>query len=123
KHDLLRGGAELFGGSSGDASLIGGIATDGVGLVLFYNGQLFYVAIDGQVTPRALAGVYGQGLEFSPGYDPTAAHDAASVGVPAAPGLSATAGAEGFLAMDGGGIYVTSQYLGNQYVLQVNCTK
>lgn len=123
KHDLFRGSAEIFGGGPIDFHIVGGIVTDGVGLILFYKGQLFYVSTDGTVLP-ALAGVYGQALDFSTGYDPLAPHDAADVEVPASAGFPATAGAEGFLAIDGGDdLYVTSQFGGNQYVERVSCAR
>jgi hypothetical protein len=121
-HDLLRGRADLFGGDSSDSHTIGGITTDGTGLIVFFNGQLFYVTTDGKVQPP-LAGVYNTGLDFSSGYDPKASHTAATLEVPSAPGLTGTAGAEGWLAIDANhNLYVVSANLDN-YVVKVSCTK
>jgi hypothetical protein len=119
-HDLFRGRADLFGGDSSDAHTIGGITTDGTGLVLFFNGQLFYVTTAGAIS-APLAGVYGPGLDFSADYDPKASHPADALEIPTAAGLTATTGAEGWLTMDrDGALYVTSANK-DAYVEKVGC--
>ncbi len=119
--DLLRGRADLFGGSSSDSQSLGGIVTDGTALLVFFNGQLFRVATDGKVSP-ALAGVYSPGLYYSSDYDPTVPHPAAELEIPASPGSIATGGAESFLAIDAAhDIYISTRE-SNYYVLKLDCS-
>jgi len=81
------------------------------------------VKTDGSVVLPALAGVYGQGLDFSRDYDPAANHPAGEIEIPTSPGFPATAGAEGFLAIDANDdLYITSLRVDN-YVVKVSCAK
>lgn len=122
RHDVVRGRADKFGGGSSDSSILGGIVTDGTGLIVFYNGQLFYVTTAGAVS-APIAGVYAPGLDFSSGYDPAASHPAAEVEIPGQ-GSTGTAGAEGWLAIDADkNLYVTGMLGGSSFVEKLACTK
>jgi hypothetical protein len=120
KSDVLRGRADLFGGSASDSLSFGGIVTDGSGLIVFLNGQLFRVTPTGAVSPP-LAGVNKPGLDFSSGYDPAASHSAAQVELLSSPSTLSTAGLEAFLGIDAAHkLYVSAVDLDN-YVEKIDC--
>jgi hypothetical protein len=120
--DILRGRADIFGGSSSDSQILGGIVSDGQDLILFFNGQLFVVSATGTVS-EPIAGTYRPGPEGTPGYDPFAAHSAAELQIPDNTALTATAGAQSFLAIDSNDdLYITANRL-NRYIVKVACAR
>jgi hypothetical protein len=118
---ILSGGADKFGGGSGDALTVGGINVAGSNLVVFFNGQLFAITEAGVVS-APLAGVYQPGLDFSMGYDPAASHPAASVEMVSSPSTDATAGLEAWVAVDPShNLYVSAVDI-NSYVEKIACS-
>ena len=122
KHDVFRGTAELFGGSSSDANTFGGVTTDGVGIIVFYNGQLFYVKTDHTIVLPALAGVNQPRFEYPDGYDPKAMHTASTLQLPTV-GSAGTDGADGFLSIDSNkNVYIVGNSPNNEpFVEKVAC--
>ena len=117
--DVFRGRADIFGGSSSDSQILGGIVTDGQELILFFNGQFFVIA--GNAVSEPIAGTYRPGPEGSPGYDPFEQHTAAELQIPDNTALTATAGAQSFLAIDDNDdLYITANRL-NRYVVKIDC--
>ena len=119
--DLFRGRADRFGGDSSDSEFTGGMVTDGTDLFLHFNGQIFQVTTAGAVHLPALAGVYHPGIDFSIGYDPAVAHSADTLEIPEGQGLVAVAGAQAFLAFDGGHDFYVSAIVDNNYVTKIDC--
>ncbi len=120
--DLFRGRADIFGGSTSDSQILGGIVTDGQDLILFFNGQFFVVSTTGTVS-EPIAGTYRPGPEGTVGYDPFAAHTADELQIPDNTALTATAGAQSFLAIDGNDdLYITANRL-NRYVVKIACER
>jgi hypothetical protein len=123
KHDLLRGGPEKFGAPANDSFSTTGIITDGVGLIVFFNGQLFYVKTNGNVS-APIAGMYITGVDLPDGYDPTAMHAAADLALPLGTALVVTTGAEGWLAIDSNqDVYVSGSFLSSPIVEKISCGK
>jgi hypothetical protein len=117
---LLDGRADKFGGDSSDSHNVGGIATNGTLLVVYFNGQVFPITTAGAVG-APLAGVYQAGPDFSSGYDPKASHNAADVELISLD-TSSTAGLDGFLAVDTThNLYVSASAL-NNYVEKLACS-
>lgn len=121
KHDLVRGGAEKFGGPPNEGFTTTGIVTDGTGLIVFVDGQLHYVKTDGTVL-APIAGIQTTSLDLEDGYDPKAMHAAADLDFPIGTGLVFTGGAEAWLSIDANqDIYVSGEFLGKPFVEKVSC--
>jgi hypothetical protein len=119
--NVLNGRASLFGGSSSDGQSWGGIVTDGTGLIVHFNGQLWYVETNGRIRMPALAGVYRPGLEYPSGYDARASRPAAQVVIPEVRSGLATAGAAAWLAIDASRNLYVSARADSYYVLRLAC--
>lgn len=118
KTKVLKGRADLFGGSSSDSRNMGGIVNDGTSLIVFFNKQLFRITPAGEVT--AIAGDDEIRTDFTAGYDVKKPQPAMKVQLPTRSMIS-TAGLNAYLAIDGDrDLYLSARYT-NAYVVKLDC--
>lgn len=116
--DILRGRSDLFDSSS-PSNYPGGMVTDGEALIVYYNGQLFRVSLEGRID--LLAGT-GAIIEFDSGYDPYVSHPAEELEL-ASRSAAPVAGAHLWLGIDAADdLYVSTKVI-SPYIEKVECSR
>lgn len=123
KRDVFRGRPDLFGYWDSSAALqAGGLATDGVDLLVYFKGLIFSVTRDGVLTHVAGDPDVRSTVEFEAGYDPAATHAALDVQL-ANNGQWATAGADSWLAVDDAGDLYFVGSVRDPYIERLDCDR
>ncbi|AKF09588.1 hypothetical protein DB32_006737 [Sandaracinus amylolyticus] len=123
KSDILRGRADVFPDFDSSTSLqVGGMATDGEELFVYFKGLIYAVTLEGAI--RKVVGYEGarSTIEFESGYDPTVPHPVDELHL-ANRSQYATAGADSWLAIDANDdLYFVGSVL-DPYVVRIDCAR
>jgi hypothetical protein len=119
RRDILSGRGDIFGWDSSSSLFTGGMVTDGEDLIVYFNGTLYRVTLQGDITRLAGTDIY---FEFESGYDPYAPHPADELQLVSS-GQVGTAGANQWLGIDAqDDVYMSTKYT-SPYIMKMECER
>lgn len=122
KADVLRGGPEVFGLSPSDSLQMGGLATDGTDLFVYFKGLVYLVTPAGNITHIAGDESVGSASDFTSGYDSAAPHPALGMQLPNRDQYSTTGAPSWLVIDDNDDLYFIGQ-VRDPYVQRIECSR